>query len=294
MKITITGGSGFLGSHVADRLSKRGHQVTIFDKKKSKWIRSDQKMCVGDILNLKELEKAVKGRDIIYHFAGLSDLEQSLKEPINTIYLNILGTSLVLELCRKHKIKRFIHASTIYVNSTEGGFYRSSKKSAEDYIDEYNKIYGINYTILRFGSLYGLRSDNKNGVKKILKKAIFNGVLSYSGSKKTVRKYIHVLDAAKACVYILKNKYKNKYITITGNKKIKIEEFLKNLSKILNISKKIKFENKKFTGHYTITPFTYKPKIGQRFKHSSNLDIYNEVPKLINEIKNEKNIKNTN
>ena len=79
MKITITGGSGFLGSHVADELSKIGHEVKIFDKKKSKWLKSDQKMYVGDILNQRSLERAVKGADIVFHFAALSDLEEAFK-----------------------------------------------------------------------------------------------------------------------------------------------------------------------------------------------------------------------
>ena len=294
MKITITGGSGFLGSHVADPLSKKGHKVTIFDKKKSKWIRSDQKMKVGDILNYKKLEKAIKGADIVFHFAALADLGQSLKKPLDTVNLNILGTVQALELCRKHKIKRFIYASTIYVNSIEGGFYRSSKRAAEDYIEEYRKFYGINYTILRFGSLYGPRSDNSNGVRIILKNAIYKKELTYSGTKKTIRNYIHVLDAAKACAETLNKRYKNKYLTITGNKKLRLGMFLKKLSKIFNITKKIKFKNKKAIGHYETTPFTYKFKKGENFKIKSNIDIYSGILQLIEEIKNEKNYKNYN
>ena len=215
-------------------------------------------------------------------------------EPINTARVNILGTVLALELCHKHNVKRFIHASTIYVNSVDGGFYRSSKRAAEDYVEEYKKIHNLNYTILRFGSLYGQRSDDTNGVRIIVKNAIVNGEISYIGSKKTVRNYIHILDAAKACVDTLKKKYKNKHVIITGKKEIKITAFLKNLSKMLKISKKIKFQNKKIVGHYDITPFTYKLKRGQIFKHKSNLDIYDGILQLINEIRNEKNYKNIN
>ena len=183
MKILVTGGSGFIGSHVADALSKRGHQVTIFDKKKSKWIKTDQEMYIGDILNLKDLENAINGSDIVFHFAALADIDQALKEPINTVKINTLGTVHVLELCRKHNIKRFIYASTIYVNSIDGGFYRSSKKAAEDYIEEYHNIYGLNFTILRFGSIYGERSDNTNGVTNIIQQALRTGKISYFGNE---------------------------------------------------------------------------------------------------------------
>ena len=101
MKITITGGSGFLGSHVAEELSKIGHEVKIFDKKKSKWLKSDQKMYVGDILNQRSLERAVKGADIVFHFAALSDLEEAFNEPIKSVNINVLGTVQALELCKK-------------------------------------------------------------------------------------------------------------------------------------------------------------------------------------------------
>jgi UDP-glucose 4-epimerase len=286
MKIVVTGGSGFLGSHVADVLSRKGHKVTIFDKKKSKWLKSNQKMCIGDILNPKDLDRAINGADFVFHFAALSDINQALDEPINTAKVNILGTVLALELSRKYKIKRFVHASTIYVNSVEGGFYRSSKKAAEDYVEEYKKIHGLNYTILRFGSLYGQRSDDTNGVRFILKEAITKNQVSYTGSRKTTRRYIHVLDAAEACADTLKVKYKNKHIIITGKKEIKMTEFLKNLSKILNISKKISFKNRKTVGHYETTPYTYKFNKGQTLKLKSNIDIYSGVLKIIDEIKN--------
>ena len=291
MKVTVLGGSGFLGSHVADELSKRGHKVIIFDKKKSKWIRSDQKMFIGNILNPNDLENVIKNTDVVFHFAALADLDQALKNPINTVKVNILGTVQVLELCRKHNVKRFIHASTIYVNSTDGGFYRSSKKAAEDYVEEYKKIHDLNYTIVRFGSLYGQRSDDTNGVRIIVKNAIVNGQISYTGSRKTVRSYIHILDAAKACVDTLKKKYENKHVIITGKKQIKMTMFLKNLSKMLKISKKIKFQNRKVVGHYDITPFTYQFKKGQIFKYKSNIDIHDGILQLINEIKNERNLK---
>ncbi len=266
MKCLVTGGSGFLGSHVADELTKKGHKVTIFDRKRSKWKKSNQKMITGDILNYNFLEEAIKGKDVIFHFAALSDLNESLHQPLKTIKSNILGTAYALELCRKHKIKRFVHASTIYVNSDQGGFYRSSKKAAEDYVEEYKKRYGLEYTILRFGSLYGDRSHKNNGVRKIIENALKNDQVSYDGSSRTVREYIHVIDAAKATANVLNNKYKNKHIIITGVKKIKLPYFLNKLAKILKNKKKIKFKNKKIMGHYTVSPYTYNPIKGKNLE----------------------------
>ena len=285
MKIVVLGGSGFVGSHVADELSKKGHKVKIFDKKKSKWLRQDQKMYIGNILNTKDLERTIKDADVVFNCAALADIDRALKEPVNTVKVNILGTVKALELCCKYNIKRFIQASTIYVNSSEGGFYRSSKKAAEDYVREYKKNYNLSYTIIRFGSLYGRRADDTNGVRKIIKRAIAKGKLTYVGNRKSVREYINISDAAKACCEILKNKYKNKHIILTGTKKIKVFTFLKRLSKILNISKKIEFKDLKITGHYITIPYTYKPEKGVKFAFKSASNFYKKLPQLVNEIK---------
>ena len=169
MQIAVIGGSGFLGSHLSDALSKKGHKVKIFDRKKSKWIKKNQKMVIGNILNLSSLKKVIKGSQIVYNFAALSDIDYAKYRPIETAKINILGTLNALTLSKKYNVKKFIQASTIYATSEEGGFYARSKKAAEDYIEEFKKIYGLNYTILRFGSLYGERSNNNNGVKNIQK-----------------------------------------------------------------------------------------------------------------------------
>ena len=108
------------------------------------------------------------------------------------------------------------------------------------------------------------------------------------GSKAFVREYIHVLDAAKASADVLKDKYKNQHIILTGKKKIKVHDCLKILAKILKVSKKIKFLNKKYIGHYTISPFTYKLKVGKRFAFSSQINFNKGLLKLVNSIKDHK------
>ena len=172
MKVTVLGGSGFLGSHVADELSKRGHKVIIFDKKKSKWIRSDQKMFIGNILNPNDLENVIKNTDVVFHFAALSDLNVAATRPLETAKVNIVGTINALTVSREHGVKRFIYASSIYANTEEGGFYGSSKKASEDYIEKFHATFGLNYTILRFGSLYGNRSGRGNGIKILINSGI--------------------------------------------------------------------------------------------------------------------------
>jgi UDP-glucose 4-epimerase len=290
MKCLVTGGSGFLGSYVADELTRKGHEVTIFDKKLSKWKKSNQKMITGNLLNYSLLKKVIKGKDIVFHFAALSDIGESLNQPIKTIKYNILATTYVLELCKIYKIKRLIHASTIYVNSEQGGFYRSSKKAAEDYIEEYHKRFKLNYTILRFGSIYGSRSGKYNGVNMIINNALQNNEISYVGSRKTIREYLHVTDAAKATVSVLEKKYKNQHIIVTGKDKIKLPDFLNFLKIILKTKKKIKFIKKKLVGHYIYSPYSYIPKVGKKIKIKKELNFKKEINNLINEIKNNKNL----
>ena len=290
MKCLVTGGSGFLGSHVADELTKKGYKVTIFDKKLSKWKKPNQKIIIGNLLNYNLLKKAIKGKDIVFHFAGLSDLNDSLYQPIKTVEYNILGTTYALDLCKKYKIKRFVYASTIYVNSDQGGFYRSSKKAAEDYIEEFQKRFGLDYTILRFGSLYGNRASKNNGVMKIIDDALKNNEVSYEGTNKAIREYIHAIDAAKATANILKKKYKNQHIIITGKNKVKLPYFLSTLAKILSINKEIKFKNRKLLGHYVLSPYTYVPKKGKKFKIKSEIDFKEGIKKLVKEKESNKKL----
>merc|ERR1711966_614161 len=107
---------------------------------------------------------SIKGSSIVYNFAGLADIDESKDNPIETVKQNILGNSRIIEESINQKVKRFVLASSMYVYSKEGSFYRCSKKSCEMYLEEYAKLYGLKYTILRYGTLYGPRSNIKNGL----------------------------------------------------------------------------------------------------------------------------------
>ena len=130
MNILVLGGSGFLGSHVCDQLSEADHKVRIYDRVESPWLRPDQEMIVGDLLDEKILEKAITGCDVVYNFAGLADLDEALEKPVETVKVNVLGNVMLLEACRKAQVQRYIYASTVYVYSRDGGFSRCSKQAA--------------------------------------------------------------------------------------------------------------------------------------------------------------------
>ena len=127
MKILVTGGSGFLGSHVADELTNYGHKVIIYDLLKSKWLKKNQKFIKGNITDTKKLSRLISGTDIVYNFAALGDLDKARFMPIETVNYNILSLVYMLKLSKKFKIKRFVQASSVYADSEEGGFYGRSK-----------------------------------------------------------------------------------------------------------------------------------------------------------------------
>ncbi|MFT4805184.1 MAG: nucleoside-diphosphate-sugar epimerase, partial [Psychroserpens sp.] len=162
-KILVTGASGFLGSHIADALSDLGHQVTVFDLHESPYLRADQAFMKGDVRDAEALLEQTKGFDVIYHLAALADLNAAKSKPMETVSINIQGTVNLLEAARVNGIKRFVFGSTVYVYSKEGGFYRCSKQACENYVEEYQKRYGLDYMISRYGSLYGPRTDELGG-----------------------------------------------------------------------------------------------------------------------------------
>ena len=160
--VLVIGGSGFLGSHVSDNLTNRGYSVTIYDLVKSKYLKKNQKMIIGDIKNRNKIDKAIAGSSYVFHFGGVADIAESMNDPVSTVENNILATSYILDSCVKHKTRKFIFASTIYVYSELGSFYRCSKQACEILIENYSKELGLEYNILRYGSLYGHRANKFN------------------------------------------------------------------------------------------------------------------------------------
>jgi len=291
-KAVVIGGSGFVGSHVADCLSDADYQVIIYDKTESKWLREDQEFINGNIQDVEKLKQVISGADVVYNFAALADINQAIERPITTVNINILGNINVMEACRVNKVERFIYASTVYVHSREGSFYRCSKQASESYIEEYQKIYGLNYTILRYGSLYGPRADGTNGIYRIVKSALDNNVVRYEGNADSMREYIHVNDAAKASIEILNDKFKNESVVLTGQEPMKVIDMLYMLAEILDIPKnKVNFVDGKYSGHYVRTPYTYQPKLGRKYIPPLHVDLGQGLVEMIGEINFQKNDK---
>lgn len=284
-KVLIIGGSGFLGSHIADNLSNSNYQVTIFDKFKSKWLKKNQKIIVSNMKNIKKLENEIKKAEVVYHLAAMSDIGDCMNAPLKSAENNILFTINILDLCIKHKVERLIFASTIYVHSSQGGFYRITKDASEQYIEEYRKRFSLNYTILRYGTIYGLRSSKKNNLTKIINTAIEQGRLEYSGgTSEAVRKYINVEDAAKLSCVVLQKKFTNKHVLITGKKNLKISTIMSILSKLLKIKSKPKYQKISEYGHYDKSPYNKKKFKELKLFPKNSKDIKVGLIELINHL----------
>jgi UDP-glucose 4-epimerase len=287
-KAVVVGGSGFIGSHVADQLSESGYKVTIYDQRESKWLRSDQDMMIGDVLDEIKLNHAIDGAEAVYNFAALADLNQALDQPLKTININILGNMNVMEACRLHGVKRFVYASTVYVHSREGGFYRCSKQASEAYVEEYQRVFGLNYTILRYGSLYGPRAEKTNGLYRIVKSALDSGVVRYEGDVDAMREYIHVEDAARASVDSLNEEFKNESIVLTGQEPMRVFDMLRMLAEILGLpGNSVEFIKDKYAGHYVRTPYSYQPKMGRKYIPPMHVDLGQGLLQVIHDLKQE-------
>ena len=264
-KVVVFGGSGFLGSHVADVLSDNGYDVIIYDLKKSTYLRNNQEMIIGDILDRKKINKVIKGCKYVYHFAAIADIKEAQENPVNAVEVNVLSTVYILDACIKHGVSRFIYGSTIYVYSDHGSFYRSTKQASELIIENYNKIYNLNYTILRYGSLYGPRANSFNFINRTIIQALKTKKIVREGNGEELREYIHIIDAANASVSILSNKYKNSNIMITGNKSMRVKDVLLMIREMFSNKIKIKYTNSPLESHYNITPYTFKPKVAKKY-----------------------------
>lgn len=294
MKILVCGGAGFLGSHVADCLTDAGHEVVIFDLKKSLFLRKEQHFIIGNILDEKAVEKAIEDCDVVYNFAGIADMDHAKKFPIETVKHNIVGTTIILDACVRNKVKRFVFASTIYVYSNRGSFYRSSKQACELIIENYNQIHSLDYTILRYGSLYGPRADVNNGINMMLKQAIADEKIVRHGDGEEIREYIHVLDAARCSVEILSEKYINQYVVIAGNQQMKVKDLLIMIKEIMGNKIEICYKPVDDKAcpydpsiHYEITPYVFNPKLARRIVSSHYIDLGQGILELLKEIHRE-------
>ena len=238
---------------------------------------------------LMKLEVRFSGSKYVYHFAGISDISESKKKPIETINLNIIGTTNTLQASVDLDVSRYIFASTMYVYSPYGSFYRATKQASEAIIEVYAEHFGLEYSILRYGSLYGPRAQKWNGLRSYIEQIVNKDSLIYRGTGKERREYIHILDAAKLSTEILHKKYINKVIMVTGNQVFYSNELIDLIFEIAGKKKVVKYIKSNINpDHYLNTPYRYTPKAAIKLIPEEFFDLGQGILELIEEISREK------
>ncbi len=290
MRAAVLGGSGFVGSHVADALADAGHRVTVFDVRRSPYLREDQDLVLGDVADLESVVSAVEGHDVVYNFAGIADIDESRTRPIDTVGVNVLGNVHALEACRLAGVDRYVFASSVYVASEAGSFYRVSKQACELYIEEYKREYGLDYTVLRYGTLFGRRAGDSNSVHRYLRQALTERRIVAYGTGDELREYIHVEDAARLSVEILDQKYANEQVVLTGHHPLRFGDLLRLVQEVVGKDVRIDLKPPEAAGadgesaHYAITPYHFRPKQARKLVSSYYLDLGQGLVDCVEEI----------
>lgn len=250
MRVLVTGGSGFIGSHVVDKLRDRGITVRVFDMVFPTF-RSDIEFYHGSLLSLESLQMSMSGVDAVYHLGAVADVKDVFEEPHYSESINVRGTVNVLEAARKAKIKRVIFGSTTWVYSdvTETNvdentalrapshLYTATKIAGEYYCQSYSKLYKVPVTILRYGIPYGPRSRDGAVVPIFVQKALRGEPLTIAGDGLQFRKFVYVEDLAEGNVLALKSVGENKIYNLDGNEKVSIKQIAETVQKLVGNTK---------------------------------------------------------
>ncbi len=251
--VLITGGAGFIGSHVADLLIENGYGVVIIDNLSSgfdKNINESAKFYNLDI-NSVELENVFKENkiDFVFHFAAQASVSASVKNPSLDAEENVMGSINILKNCKKYGVKKVIASSTAAVygvpeylpvdekhNTICLSFYGLSKLTMEKYIE----MFGIDYITFRFANVYGPRQSahGEAGVVAIFAdKMKRDEIITIDGDGEQTRDFVYVSDIAQACLLALKNDVKNEIINVSTNKAISINKLFEVMAQKLNYKK---------------------------------------------------------
>lgn len=295
MRAIVFGGSGFVGSHVADALSEAGHDVTVADIAPSPHLEPSQVFVTCDVTDDDAVRDAVAGHDVVYHFAGLADIGDTRDRAPETAAVNVAGTVNLLEAARLAGARRFVFASTIYVVGDSGSFYRVSKQAAELYVEEYEREYGLAYTILRFGTLYGRRASDGNSIHRYLRQALTDRRIVAYGTGDELREYIHVADAARLAVDVLADEHANEHVILTGHHPLHFRELLTLIREIVGEDVELDLRSdpadehlsRLYSGHYTVTPYTFRPRLSRKLVSTSYVDIGEGLLDVLHEIHEE-------
>lgn len=264
MKIGIIGGSGFIGSHLVDRLLGIGYDVVVLDIARPH--REDVPYLPVDVASFSQTAAALDSSyDAVYMLAAMVDVSDVYRNPVGCGEVNIMGTANVLEVARRNNIGRVILASSVWVynlvcenevnESTAlliagiDRVYTASKMASELYCHCYRKIYGQKFTVLRYGITYGPRTRDGNVVATFIRRALRGEPLIIYGDGSRYRNLIYVGDLVEGNVAALKDVAENNTYTLNGIRPVSVREVAETIERLLG-NVEIRYEQAK-PGDYT-------------------------------------------
>ncbi|MGI9006937.1 MAG: NAD-dependent epimerase/dehydratase family protein [Streptosporangiaceae bacterium] len=240
MRVAVTGGCGFIGSHVVDHLVAAGHEVLVLDKHRQ-WTNPAAEYLITDVFSDGALEQALAGRDAAFHLAGMADVNQVTADPVHAIRLNVEGVGRVLDTARRQGCRRVVLASTVWVYGATAGrgertedapvdlarsghLYVSTKLAAEMVVHSYREMYGQEFSILRYGIPYGPRMREALVVARFVQAAQRGEPITIAGSGDQQRNFVYVEDLAEAHVLALGPAAANQTLALEGDTPVSVNE----------------------------------------------------------------------
>jgi UDP-glucose 4-epimerase len=240
VRTVVTGGSGFIGSHVVERLLRAGHDVVVVDSRSHiPRPRAGADYVRADILESADLTEAFAGADAVFHLAAMADVDIIMKDPVLATRVNVDGTANVLEACRQAGVGRAVLASTVWVYGAAPGegdipedaalapdhvshIYTAQKIAAEMLVHSYQAMYGLPFTILRYGIPYGPGMRDELVIARFIHQAMAGRPLTISGDGSQYRYYVYVEDLADAHVMALDPRAENQVLALEGREQVSI------------------------------------------------------------------------
>ena len=277
--VLIFGGSGFFGLGLARSLSALSYMRTVVAdiKPPAEKLpgRIDYIRC--DILEedaVMELCNSVKP-DVIYNLAGFAHLDTAIKHPKLTFELNVIGNINILNGAASAGVRLFAYASSAYAMSDKGSFYGISKLASEKIVEEFSARHGLNYVILRYGSIYAAADYENNYLYQLVKGAIQTGKINHVGDGEELREYIHVKDVSRLSMRIIEDESLwNSAIMLTGNERMKRREVFAMIQEIVGSDRvEISYGNGGATNHYKLTPYAFQGTSAQKLTANPFYDL---------------------
>jgi len=299
MKSIVTGGAGFIGSHLVDALIKEEHNVTVLDnfstgrRKNLKHVKNKIKLVECDISKKGDWTKNLENADYIFHLAALADIVPSIQKPESYFQANVVGTFNLMEESRKHKIKKFIYSASSSCYGIPNSFptneestispqypYALTKYMGENIVMHWSKLYDLNAISLRFFNVYGTRSRTSGTYGAVfgvfLAQKLSGAPFTVVGDGTQTRDFTYVTDAVKAIITASKSNIKNKIYNVGSGKHVSVNYLIK----LLN-GKKVFIPKRPGEPNCTFADIT---KIKNELNWKPEISIEDGVKKILKEI----------